>query len=110
MPDVGCVPDKTIRKAPKAHFVYIWLRMVIIACWTMLSSSEAMPRGRCRPSACGIYTLHEAYAQYAPLHFSYSPYPDGRRFLMINKPNRPALGPTNGVMVMTNWQKLAPEP
>ena len=28
--------------------------------------------------------------------FSYSPYPDGRRFLMINKPNRPALGPTTG--------------
>ena len=34
--------------------------------WTILSSSEAIPSGRCRPSAFGMYTLREGFARYAP--------------------------------------------
>ena len=34
--------------------------------WTILSSSAAMPSGRCRPSAFGMYTLRDGFARYAP--------------------------------------------
>src|ERR1019366_2111209 len=34
--------------------------------WTILSSSEAIPSGRCRPSAFGMYILREGLARYAP--------------------------------------------
>ena len=34
--------------------------------WTILSSSAAIPSGRCRPSAFGMYTLRDGLARYAP--------------------------------------------
>ena len=34
--------------------------------WTILSSSDVTPSGRCRPSALGMYTLRTGLARYAP--------------------------------------------
>jgi hypothetical protein len=38
------------------------MRTVPTACWTILSSSAAIPNGRCLPSAFGIQTLREGCA------------------------------------------------
>src|SRR5581483_10111521 len=45
---------------------YIALRTVTIACWTILSSTVAMPNGRCLPLPFGIHRLFEGCARYAP--------------------------------------------
>ena len=34
--------------------------------WTSLSSSAAIPSGRCRPSVFGMYALRDGFARYAP--------------------------------------------
>ena len=40
---------------------------VTTACCTTLSSSEAMPSARCRPSALGMSTRRDGLARYAPV-------------------------------------------
>ena len=37
------------------------------ACWTILSSRAAIPRGRIRPSGLGMYVRFEGWARYVPL-------------------------------------------
>ena len=49
---------ETVAESPKVHLVYFIqdghpLLNRYGACWTILSSSAAMPIGRCRPSAFG---------------------------------------------------------
>jgi hypothetical protein len=46
---------------------YIWFSIQTTACWTILSSSAAMPIGRCLPSGLGNQILFEGCARYLPL-------------------------------------------
>src|SRR5664279_6035083 len=48
---------------PRKSSSQIWLRTVPTARWAILSSSAAIPNGRCLPSAFGIQTLRDGFAR-----------------------------------------------
>ena len=53
--DAGCAPAGTRRRSPGSPPRRSALSTSTTARWTILSSSAAMPSGRCRPSAFGMY-------------------------------------------------------